>query len=304
MTPDTDDELEQITSRLEASDRYRVLRRLSLKSCLASEGYGPTKIGMFLDIESTGLNNQTCEPIELAIVPFEYRVDGTVVAVHAALHQLNEPSNPITAEITAITGITTEMVAGHRINPDVVATFVESAAIVIAHNAAFDRPIAERISPLFREKPWACSMSDVNWIEEGFEGRRLGDLLRGYGMFFDAHRAVDDCEAGIALLTRILPRSGRRVLDALLSTARRPSWRIFAVEAPYECREELKRRGYRWNLAPSFGPRAWWIDLEGTKVDAELQVLETEIFHRPVHLPIKEITAYERYSSRDLDDRT
>ena len=292
------DELEDIAQRLEASDRYRVLRRLDLASCLDKRDKGPTRIGMFLDIESTSLDRLTCEPIELAIFPFEYSGDGTVVAVDAPLHLLNEPSEPISPEITAITGITSEMVAGHRIDPAEVAIFVDRAAIVIAHNATFDRPIAERISPVFQTKPWACSMCDVDWQGEGFKGRRLADLLGGYGLFFEAHRAIDDCEAGIALLTQTLPRSERGVLDVLLSTARRSTKRIFAVGAPFESRDKLKRRGYKWNVIPAFGPRAWWIDFDATQVEAELCFLETEIFHRRIDLPIQEITAYERYSIR------
>lgn len=294
-----DDELEAAARRLESSGRYRVLRRLDLAACLAERDGNPTRLGMFLDIESTGLDPLTCEAIELAIVPFEYRLDGAIVAVHPLFHQFQEPSAPISDEITKITGITDAMVAGHSIDPVAVARFIKSAAIVVAHNAAFDRPIAERITPAFVDKPWACTMSDVDWRSEGFEGRRLSELLASFGFFFNAHRASDDCEAGIALLAQILPRSGRSVLGTVLAAARKACWRIFAEEAPYDAREILRKRGYRWNATPEFGPRSWWIDLERMRVEPELQFLHDEIFRRPVDLPIQEITAYDRYSSRN-----
>lgn len=294
----TSDMLEAAARQLEASGRYRVLRRLDLAACLTDRDGTQTRLGMFLDIESTGLDPLTCEPIELAILPFEYRLDGAIVAVHPPFHQFNEPSAPIPAEITKITGITNEMVAGHRITQDAVGNFIDGAAIVVAHNAAFDRPIAERISSAFIAKPWACTMSDVDWKEEGFESRRLGELLAAFGLFFEAHRASDDCEAGVALLTQTAPRSGRRVLESLLATARKPCWRIFAVEAPYDARDTLRQRGYRWNVIPQFGPRSWWIDLEMKRVEPELRFLEDEIFQRPLNLPMREITAYNRYSSR------
>lgn len=296
--PTSQDMLEAAARQLEASGRFRVLRRLDLAACLTNRDGSPTRLGMFLDIESTGLDRLTCEPIELAILPFEYRLDGAIVAVHPAFHEFNEPSAPIPPEITKITGITNEMVAGHRINPAAVASFINGAAIVVAHNAAFDRPIAERISPAFIAKPWACTMSDVDWRSEGFEGRRLGELLAAFGLFFDAHRASDDCEAGIALLAQTVPRSGRPVLETLLATARKPRWRIFAVEAPYDARESLRQRGYRWNATPEFGPRSWWVDLEMKRVEPELRFLEDEIFQRPINLPMREITAYDRYSIR------
>ena len=295
------DGLEAAAVQLEASGRYRVLRRLDLTSCLAERDDSPTRLGMFLDIESTGLDPLTCEAIELAILPFEYRLDGKIVAVHPPFHQFSEPSTPISDEITRITGITNAMVAGHCIDSVAVARFIESAVIVVAHNAAFDRPIAERITPAFIAKPWACSMSDVDWRSEGLEGRRLGELLAAFGLFFDPHRASDDCEAGIALLTQILPTSGRRVLETVLAAARKAYWRIFAVEAPYDAREILRQRGYRWNATPEFGPRSWWIDLEMTRVEDELQFLEEEIFRRSLDLPMQKITAYDRYSMRNTE---
>ena len=292
------DMLEVAARQLEASGRYRVLRRLNLAACLTNRDGSPTRFGMFLDIESTGLDLLTCEPIELAVLPFEYQIDGGIVAIHPPFHQYNQPSAPIPVEVTSITGITNEMVAGEHIDHAAVQSFMADAAIVIAHNAAFDRPIAERISPVFSSKPWACTMSDVDWKFEGYQSRRLGDLLAAFGLFFEAHRASDDCEAGVALLAQTVARSGRRVLESVLATARKPSWRIFAVEAPYVTREALRQRGYRWNSAQSFGPRAWWIELEMNKVEPELRFLEDEIFRRPLNLPMQEITAYNRYSHR------
>jgi DNA polymerase-3 subunit epsilon len=290
--------LEAAAHQLEASGRYRVLRRLDLETCLTDRDSSPTRLGMFLDIESTGLDPLTCEAIELAILPFEYRLDGAIVAVHPPFHQINQPSVPIPPEITRITGIDDEMVSGHHIDPATVASFINDAAIIIAHNAAFDRPIAERISPAFIAKPWACTMSDVDWKSEGFGGRRLSELLTAFGVFFDAHRALGDCEAGVGLLAQKVPYSGRRVLELLLATARKQCWRIFAVDAPYDARESLRQRGYRWNATPEFGPKSWWIDLEMKQVEHELQFLEEEIFRRPLSLPLEEITAHNRYSVR------
>jgi DNA polymerase-3 subunit epsilon len=294
----SEDVLEAAARQLEASGRYRVLRRLDLAACLTDRDGSPTRLGMFLDIESTGLDPLICEPIELAILPFEYQLDGAIVAIHPPFHQFNEPLAPIPSEITKITGITNDMVAGQRIDTATVDNFINNAAIVVAHNAAFDRPIAELISAAFVAKPWACTMSDVDWKAEGFESRRLGELLAAFGLFFEAHRASDDCEAGVALLAQKAPRSGRRVLETLLATARKPCWRIFAVEAPYDARASLRQRGYRWNATPEFGPRSWWIDLEMKRVEPELRFLEDEIFQRPQNLPMQEINAYNRYSSR------
>jgi hypothetical protein len=65
---------------------------------------------------------------------------------------LNEPSEPIRPEVTALTGITDEMVAMHRISDDDVTAFVDEAAIVIAQNSRFDRRFAEGYWPVFEHK--------------------------------------------------------------------------------------------------------------------------------------------------------
>lgn len=59
------------------------------------------------------------------------------------------------------------MVAGHRLDPAEVASFAASAAFVAAHNASFDRRFLERFIDVFKAKPWACSMSQVDWAGEG-----------------------------------------------------------------------------------------------------------------------------------------
>jgi DNA polymerase-3 subunit epsilon len=271
------DDPETVVRELEASGKYRVLRRLDLSRQLVEDTGAPTRCGIFLDIESTGLNPALNEPIEFAMVPFEYTSDGEVVAVREPLHQFNEPMEAIPSEITAITGLTDAHVAGHKLDVPAIEVFTAQAAIIIAHNAAFDRPFAERISSVFAAKPWACTMCDVPWREEGVEGRRLSDLLSRFSYFFDAHRAVDDCNAGIALTTMVLPRSGRTVLDRLLQVARQPTWRIFAEGAPFETKDVLKKRGYRWNTDAGVGPRAWRIDVDETKIDTEIAFLKKEI---------------------------
>ena len=44
---------------------------------------------------------------------------------------------------------------------------MKATFLVIAHNAAFDRPFLERRLPIFAEKHWACSRFDVDWKASG-----------------------------------------------------------------------------------------------------------------------------------------
>jgi DNA polymerase-3 subunit epsilon len=96
-------------------------------------------------------------------------------------------------------------------------------------------------------------MTQVPWVEEGHEGK-LAYLASGAGFFYDKHRAIHDCLAGIELLSRPLPKSGVLALTRLLEQARRPSWRIWAEGAAFELKDALKARGYRWNAEHGGAP--------------------------------------------------
>jgi DNA polymerase III subunit epsilon len=67
-----------------------------------------TKIGILLDTETTGLDHRKDEVIELGMVKFGYTPDGRIIDVTDTFSAFNESSEPIPAEITALTGITDE----------------------------------------------------------------------------------------------------------------------------------------------------------------------------------------------------
>ena len=187
------DHLETLAQTLEATGDYRVIRRLKPRSRTIPPPGTPLRLGLVVDVETTGLDPQRDEIIELAMTPFNYGLDGTVFSVGDSFQGLRQPSEPIAPEITAITGITNEMVAGQIIDPAAVATFAAPASLVIAHNAAFDRRFLERFNDVFSTKPWACSLSQIDWAAEGFEGTKLAYLAQAAGFFYDRHRAMHDC---------------------------------------------------------------------------------------------------------------
>jgi len=298
MERPTIEDLEAMAAALEASGHYRVLRKMESRVRLHAPDGSPTRLGLFVDVETTGLDPVRHEIIELAMVPFTYGLDGRIFEVGEAFHQLRQPSEPIPQEVTAITGLTDEMVAGKTIDPTEVASFAAPAALVIAHNAAFDRKFLERFCDTFTTKPWACSMTQVPWAEEGYEGVKLAYLASGAGFFYDKHRAIQDCLAAIELLARPLPKSGALAFAHLLERARRPNWRIWAEGAPFELKDVLKARGYRWNAEHGGAPRAWYIDVDEAGRDPELAFLCREIYQREVAPLTTRIDAHDRFSGR------
>ncbi|QIO36931.1 3'-5' exonuclease [Bradyrhizobium sp. 1(2017)] len=283
---------------LSRSADYRVLRRLAPRLPSSPAAGQETRVGILLDTETTGLDHARDEIIELGMVKFDYTPDGRIAVVRDTFSAFNEPSAPIPPEVTALTGITDEMVAGHRIDEAAVNAFVDGAVISIAHNAGFDRKFAERYWPVFEGMAWGCSATEVDWRKHGFAGAQLAYLLNGAGYFHQAHRAVDDCHALLEILDFVLPTTGAPALALLLETARKPTVRVWAEQSPFELKDSLKKRGYRWNDGSDGRPKSWHVDVCETALDDELTFLRTEIYLREVEPRLQTLTAFNRFSSR------
>ncbi|WP_298163848.1 3'-5' exonuclease [Novosphingobium sp.] len=295
MTSPTPDEM---IAALEAQGNFRVLRRLHPIEPMREVPTGARR-AVLVDVETTGLDPSKDEIIELAMVPFFYSANDEIVGIGDSFSALRQPSRPISAEVTKLTGIDSAMVAGKSIDPADVAAFADGN-LVIAHNAPFDRRFLERFCPALAENPWACSMSEVGWAGEGFESSKLAYLALSSGFYYDRHRALNDCHAAIELLSRPLPVTGMRALAALLASARGTTLRCWAENSPFESKDVLKLRGYRWNGDDNAQPRAWWIDVREAEIEAEKAFLCSEIYKRVLPLPTAKITAFNRHSDRIL----
>ncbi len=289
-------ELEDIARLLEQSSDFKVLRRLQPRDVYSQNACERPLTGIVLDTETTGLDLDKAEVIELAMLKFLYSPEGDVLRVIDRFSELRQPANPIPLEVSKLTGITDEMVKGCDIDPAKVDAFVADASIVIAHNARFDRPIAQRTWPIFKSRDWACSLDELPWRENGYEGAKLAYLLMGAGLFADAHRAIGDCQALLHLLSLPFDAAGKPALATLLAHARQTTVRIFAVNSPYDRKDLLKARGYRWYNGSDVRRRCWWRDVAERDFEAEMAFLRARVFLRPVDLPTQRITARERYS--------
>jgi len=289
---------EQMAAALEASGDYKILRRLAARPIATAPVNPADRIGIILDVETTGLDHRVDEIIELGMVRFNYSEADVVTAVTGTFQAFREPSVPISAKITSLTGITNEMVAGQWIDTAAVEEFVRDAHVIIAHNAGFDRKFAERFWSVFSQKHWACSFAEVEWRKQGFAGGNLSYLLAGCGLFHDAHRAVDDCHAVLEILAKALPGASVTALAALLARARQPSFRVWAENSPYELKGALKSRGYKWSDGSDGSPRSWYIDVAGDDHPAEIEFLRSEIYQREIQIRSCAVSARERYSCR------
>jgi DNA polymerase III subunit epsilon len=292
------EESEDLAHRLEATGNYKILRRLIQQKPAPPSADCRDKVGIIVDVETTGLDANKDEIIEVAMVKFRYSNSDQVTGVTGIFQAFNQPSVSIPADIVALTGITDEVVAGHKIDAHALESFVADANIVIAHNAAFDRKFAEQSWELFEHKHWACSATGIEWQKYGFGSAKLLYLLTQSGFFHDAHRALDDCYATLEILARQLPGTPTTALGVLLDCARGKTFRIWAENAPFDLKDTLKRRRYRWNDGTDGRPRSWHIEVEEDKLDAELKFLRKEIYQREIDIDCREITALDRFSNR------
>jgi len=276
---------------------YRVLRRLMPQATSDARQPGE-KIGLVLDVETLGLNPVKDEVIELGMVKFAYSEQDEVTRIIGEFRGFQQPSVPIPSEITELTGITDAMVTGQAIDAAQVEVFAAESNIVIAHNAGFDRRFAERFWPIFQQKPWACSATQIDWRRHKITGAKLDYILAAFGYFHDAHRATDDCHALVAILRRTLPHAQSSGLSALLAEARKDGHRVWAESSPYELKNTLKKRGYRWSDGSDGTPKAWYVDVAEDSLIQELNFLRDEIYQRNVEIPTRPVTAWERFSAR------
>jgi len=241
-------EAERITQQLADHPDYRILRRLPQDNVFSDPAARPIATGVIVDTETTGLNSTVDRIIELAMICFEYNPEtGEIYRIDRTYDALEDPGIPLSAETTALTGITTEMVAGQRIDDEQVKALLADVSIVIAHNAAFDRGFMERRFPVFEALPWACTFAEIDWNAEGYGTRKLDYLVYRNGFFFEAHRAETDCRALLQVLRSPLPVAGVPPLKLLLDRLPDKEWTVFAVGSPFSSKDALKARAYQWD---------------------------------------------------------
>ncbi|PDT07924.1 3'-5' exonuclease [Rhizobium sp. M1] len=286
---------EDMARTLEESGNYRILRKLTARPIATVRRPEFSRLGVILDTETTGLNHRNDEIIEIGAVAFTFDDDGAIGDIVGIYGGLQQPSRPIPPEITRLTGITDAMVEGQVIDMRSLSALIEPADLIIAHNAGFDRPFCEAFSRIFAGKAWACSVSEIDWSARGFEGTKLGYLVGQAGYFHEGHRAVDDCHALLEILDR-QHGEGESPFAEIYRASQRSRIRIFAEHSPFEMKDHLKARGYRWSDGSDGRLKSWWIEVGEDDLGDELSYLRAEIYRwREADPPTVRLTAFDRF---------
>ena len=297
-------DVESMARALQAHPDYRVLRRLQPVLHWPAAADGSQEQGVcrvvVLDTETTGLDQSKDKIMELALLRVDVdRATGMPVGAVQVYDGLEDPGMPIPAEVQEITGITPDMVQGQRLDEDRIATLLDGVDLVIAHNAGFDRPFCEARIARFKELSWACSFAEINWKEQGRGSAKLESLALELGWFYDAHRAEMDCHALLAVLANPLPRASHTGLAQVMQQSSKPSYRLQATNAPFDAKDKLKARGYRWGAEQ----RVWHTRVGDPKaLQAEFEWLKENAYNqRAVVVQFEKLDARVRYSSRPVE---
>lgn len=291
-------QIQQAVDCLVASGEYRILRQfhpVEGYACLAED----SPLALILDVETSGLDPDKDRILELSFVIFQYDpVTGRVGSIRDAYEGLEDPGFPLSDATKRLTGLTDEMLKGKSVDRARIVAALEQVSLVIAHNAGFDRKFCENLLPEFAQKAWACSMADVPWKEYGYASSALEYIAYRAGVFYSGHRALIDTQVALHILatpvvTATLPMS------ELLSRVDQGLVRVWAERSPYDMKDLLKKRGYRWNDGENGKPKAWWTEMPAATLEAELAFLADEVYGRAIKIPVDVIDATVRYSSRD-----
>lgn len=274
-------DFEALAARLSANADYRVLRRLRpVDFAPAGIAQGAVKRALLVDVETTGLSFANDSIIELGVILFSYDAsNGQVLQILAAESWLQDPGRPIPEQVVKLTGINDDDVRGQSIDEDRMRELSVDVGMIIAHNAAFDRPFIDRRLPFLADVHWGCSMNDVPWDAMHIPSRKLEFLLLAHAnTFLDTHhRALDDCRATLHILMTPFPDASIPMQHLRLNCAK-GRVRVSAVRSHFDTKDALRQRGYKWSGDNGTPPKTWCKEIFQADLEAEAEWLQENVY--------------------------
>ncbi len=299
--------LETIPELKQHPEYYSLLERIPFTEITEESAFPivldnaePDEISMvFLDTETTGLYWDKDEIIELGMVRVRYSPSkNRITGILAVYDEFEQPQKPLSPEVVKITGITEDMVRGRSFDEERIVGFLRGDLIIIAHNAAFDRPFVEkRFGKLLNNVGmgnlrWGCSLAEIPWkkIRPDLPARKLEVLANSLGYFYEAHRA---CVDSLALLWILYcqPVAMRALMDSIAQT----SYYIEVTGVPFYSgygTNPFRTRGYRYLKSKNAYSKMVY-SLE--EKDIELGFIAKTLGRDVNTIPWWDITASDRY---------
>jgi len=224
-------------------------------------------IGIIVDVETTGLDAAKDEIIEVGLLRFvvDREQQASIAGIYGGLQQA---SKPLPDEIIKLTGLRDELLQGQSIDWELVRTWLGEASVVVAHNMPFDRAFLLGRPELAELKlHWACSQRHIDWASKGYGSEKLNYLAADHGFINPfAHRAVFDCATTFRLVAPYMRE--------LVERSYEPHFRLFAVGSPFETKDILRQRRFRWDAEK----RCWYKDLLQSDLAGEKSFLCEKVY--------------------------
>lgn len=213
-----------------------------------------------IDFETTGLDTETCDVIEVGAVLWDEREKTPLIIMSDFVSCRTVPP-----EITEITGIKQSHLAhgkDFRFISEELSRLALQAEYLVAHNGTnFDRPIYNRL--LGEKHPGGGT---IHWIDTSVDipypkniiTRKLSYLAAEHGFCNPfSHRALFDCLTMLKILSHY---DFREVAEI----SKLPS-RTLIAQVSYDDRQLAKDRGYRWD-----SDRRLWVKTMKIGIDKEI----------------------------------
>ena len=204
----------------------------------------------FIDFETTGLVATFDKVIEGCVILMEYDENNNLTKLVDMYESFNDPQIDIPENIIKITMITNDLVKGKVLEWSKFNSLIDQADVVVAHNVKFDKSFLIQQGGYKGIKKYGCSMDMIDWkSKHGQDCRKLGHLAFEHGLIAEkSHRAIDDVKLLIKLLKQKTKGNPEiTYFQEMMGKLNDKMFVIDAIAAPYEKKDLLKEKGFRWN---------------------------------------------------------
>lgn len=121
---------------------------------------------LFIDSEYSGLNPETDEVIELALILLSFDPTGSLKSsVIDSYHGFQTPQKPLEEDVVEFYGAGyVDKLAGTVFDYKKIVSLFKEADLLVSHNAKFEQPFTEKHwGQAIADKSWICTYADVNW---------------------------------------------------------------------------------------------------------------------------------------------
>ena len=207
---------------------------------------------IFCNIITTSINPDQGEVLRINLKPcYVGNEDGQLSRVRKPVSFFSVKDSNLSEEEKSFVDFDLEEKIGSSIDWKLVKSLFEKADLVVAHNASFVRPWVDKYIGN-NEVTWGCTLEHLNWTSKGFPSKNLESLSVFSGYYYDFSNSIESLDAVVNCLH--VNSSFRELTEKSFS----PDLQVFAANAPFESKDLLKDRKYRWN--PDFS--CWWIPVE------------------------------------------